>query len=135
MIRRDFDAYWARVTPGDRDRVEFIVGDDRGPETFLHASDWYLPKLPWNHAQVAAGPSAVGDWRIRPARSGTYRFEGRRWPREADAPLAGAPEIPKTIDAWDASGPKPDLIYGNAKTNSSTDPARFGPAATTFTAG
>jgi hypothetical protein len=40
----------------------------------------------------------------------------RRWPREADAPITGVPEIRKTVDAWDAEGPKPDLIYGHAKT-------------------
>jgi arylsulfatase A-like enzyme len=115
-IRKDFEAYWATVTPGDRDRAEVIVGDERDPETFLHPSDWHLPSPPWHHATVAAGPKAVGDWRIRAARSGRYRFEVRRWPREAGAPLAGAPEIGKTVDAWDAGGPKADLIYGHAKT-------------------
>jgi arylsulfatase A-like enzyme len=115
-IRKDFEAYWERVTPGDRDRVEFIIGDERDPETFLHASDWYLPQVPWNHAMVAAGSPASGNWQIRAARSGTYRFEVRRWPREADAPLAGAPKINKPVDAWDAGGPKPDLIYGTEKT-------------------
>ena len=115
-IRSEFETYWKRVTPGDRDRVEFIVGDAREPETFLHSSDWYLPLPPWHHARVAAGPPDHGDWHIRAARSGTYRFEVRRWPREAGAPLAGVPTIDKTIDAWDAAGPKSDLIYGNAKT-------------------
>ena len=38
------------------------------------------------------------------------------WPREADAELAGVPVIHKTVDAWDSHGPKPGLIYGNAKT-------------------
>jgi hypothetical protein len=115
-LREDFETYWAKVTPGDRDRAEFIVGDDRDPETFLHPSDWHLPNPPWNHVSIAAGPAAAGDWRIRAARSGRYRFEVRRWPREADAPLAGVPEIRKTVDAWDARGPKPDLIYGNTQT-------------------
>jgi arylsulfatase A-like enzyme len=117
-IREEFEAYWAKVSPGDRDRAVFVVGDDRDPETFLHASDWYLEQPPpWNHGLVAAGPNAAGDWQIRTAAAGTYRFEVRRWPREADAPLAGAPAIEKTVDAWDAGGPKPDLIYGSGKTN------------------
>jgi arylsulfatase A-like enzyme len=115
-IRADFESYWKKVTPGDRDRAVFIVGDERDPETFLHAADWYLTNPPWNHALVAAAPNLAGDWRIRAASPGTYRFEVRRWPREADAPIAGVPKIKKTIDAWDASGPKPDLIYGNRKT-------------------
>lgn len=116
-LRREFDAYWAKVSPGDRDRPVFIVGDERDAETFLHASDWYLPQPPpWNHALVAGGPPAAGDWKIRAARPGIYQFEVRRWPREADAALAGVPEITKTVDAWDAAGPKPDLLYGSGKT-------------------
>ena len=116
-LRQEFEAYWTKVSPGDRERAVFIVGDERDPETFLHASDWYLPQVPWNHAMVATGPSNCGDWQIRAARTGRYHFEVRRWPREADAPLAGTPEIKKIPDAWDATGPKPDLIYGNKKTN------------------
>lgn len=113
-IRREFESYWTKVTPGERDRAEFMVGDDRDPETFLHASDWYLPNPPWNHGAVAGGSPASGDWRIRAARSGVYRFEVRRWPREADAELGGVPAIHKTVDSWDVHGPKPDLLYGGA---------------------
>ncbi len=65
---------------------------------------------------VAGGSPAAGDWHIRAARSGTYRFEVRRWSREADAPPAGVPKINEPVDAWDSEGPKPDLIYGNEKT-------------------
>lgn len=115
-IRQEFESYWAKVTPGDRDRAEFIVGDDRQTETFLSSSDWYLPtNPPWNHADVADGYIASGDWIIRAASSGTYRFEVRRWPREADAELAGVPVIHKTIDSWAFHGPKLDLLYGNAR--------------------
>lgn len=115
-IRRDFETYWTKVTPGDRYRAVFIVGDDRDSESFLSSSDWYLSNPPWNHAMVATGASAAGDWQIRAARAGTYRFEVRRWPREADTELAGVPAIQKTVDAWDAQGPKPDLLYGNEHT-------------------
>jgi len=115
-IRQEFESYWAKVTPGDRDRPEFIVGDDRQMETFLSSSDWYIPtNPPWNHAEVADGLTASGDWIIRAAKTGTYRFEVRRWPREADAELAGVPAIHKTIDSWAFHGPNLDLIYGNAR--------------------
>ncbi len=116
-IRQEFESYWTKVTPGDRDRAEFLVGDDRQAETFLSSSDWYIPtNPPWNHVEVADGLTVLGDWIIRAAGTGTYRFEVRRWPREADAELAGLPVIHKTVDAWDSHGPKPGLLYGNAKT-------------------
>lgn len=115
-LRKDFDAYWANVTPGDRDHAECIVGDDHDPETFLSSSDWYLPNPPWNHVSCAAGSPAAGSWHIRAASAGTYQFEVRRWPREADAELAGVPAIQKSVDAWDTQGSKPDLLYGNEHT-------------------
>ncbi|OYV04500.1 MAG: sulfatase [Verrucomicrobiales bacterium VVV1] len=94
-MRKDFEVYWSRVTPGDRDRVEFIVGDDRDPETFLSSSDWYLPNPPWNHASVGGGSSLVGDWHIRAARAGMYRFEVRRWPWERKARHFPLRQIPR----------------------------------------
>ena len=115
-IRQEFESYWTKVTPGDRDRAEFIVGDERQAETFLSSSDWYLPtNPPWNHAEIADGITASGDWIIRAARTGTYRFEVRRWPREAEAELAGVPAIHKTVDSWAFHGPNLDLLYGNAR--------------------
>jgi hypothetical protein len=44
-----------------------------------------------------------------------YEFEVRRWPREADAAIAGVPEFGKKVDAWDPGGGKPTLVYAGAK--------------------
>lgn len=112
-LQQDFDRYWKRVTPNDRDRVNFIVGNPTDPETYLHSMDWYLPSLPRNHAQVSAGAPQVGSWLITAAKKGQYRFEVRRWPLEADALISGIPELSKAVDAWDARGAKPYLIYAN----------------------
>ncbi|MEI7948268.1 MAG: sulfatase, partial [bacterium] len=65
--------------------------------------------------EIADGIIASGDWIIRAASAGTYRFEVRRWPREADAELAGVPAIHKTEDSWAFHGPNRDLLYGNAR--------------------
>lgn len=123
-LRRDFDAYWKRVTPGDRDPVRFVVGDPRDPETFLQPMDWYLPNPPWNHAQVAAGSPPVGEWQITAAQRGTYRFEVRRWPREVDAVIPGIPTLHKEVDAWDAQGGKPFLIYAGERSPFKALPVR-----------
>ena len=112
QLKRDFDAYWKRVTPNDRERVKFIVGHPNDPETFLQPMDWYLPRPPWNHQHVSQGAQQCGEWWIAAAESGTYRFEARRWPSEVNAPIAGVPTLEKTVDAWDAAGGKRTLIYG-----------------------
>ena len=114
-IRRAFPAYWQRVSPGDRDVPRFIVGHPSDPETFLSASDWHVPGVPWNHAMVAAGSSCIGSWHINIAQDGVYRFAVRRWPREAEAPIQGVPVFRKKVDAWDIRGGKDSLIYGHKK--------------------
>ncbi len=111
-IRNAHQAYWKRVSPGDRDKPRFIVGDPKDPETYLSSSDWYLPAVPWNHAQVAAGSKYAGSWDITIAKEGVYRFEVRRWPREADAGIQRVPVFDKELDAWDAGNGKDRLIYG-----------------------
>ncbi|MEM9528070.1 MAG: sulfatase/phosphatase domain-containing protein, partial [Bacteroidota bacterium] len=115
-IRREHQHYWSKVTPSDRVPPRHIVGHHRDPETYLTPSDWYLPKVPWNHAQVATGSPAVGKWHLTITERGKYRFEVRRWPREADAAIQGIPKFQKRIDAWSANGRVPKLIYGDKMT-------------------
>jgi hypothetical protein len=118
-LNRDFDTYWQHVSPGDRDRVVFVVGHEKDPETYLQSMDWYAETVPWNHAATSGGAPLSGSWHIEAAKAGTYRFEIRRWPKEVDAPITGIPKIAKTIDAWDSSGGKATLIY------SQNNPAPF----------
>ncbi|AWW29603.1 sulfatase [Echinicola strongylocentroti] len=112
-IQDDHVNYWKNVSPGDRDKPVYIVGHEADPETYLTSSDWHLSKTPWTHAQVASGPSNIGTWEINVSRKGIYRFEVRRWPKEANAPISGIPRFHKTIDAWDKNGGIDKLIYGD----------------------
>lgn len=112
-IREAHNLYWSKVTPKDREQPQFIIGDSKDKETFLTPSDWYLPNAPWNHSQVAAGSKEIGEWKITVAKKGTYRFEVRRWPKEANAPIQGIPVFQKNVDAWSSNGPVEKLIYGN----------------------
>jgi arylsulfatase A-like enzyme len=116
-LKQDFDAYWQRVSPGDRDRAVFVVGHENDPETFLHSSDWYAPNVPWNHAATSRGAKLTGSWVIQPVEPATYRFEVRRWPQEVDAPIASVPQFKKTVDSWDPNGGKPTLIYSGDKSS------------------
>lgn len=116
-IRLAHQQYWSRVSPGDREPPRFIIGHPDDPEVFLTPSDWYLPMVPWNHAQVAKGSPHAGEWQISVAEQGTYRFEVRRWPREAAAPIGGVPTFAqKTVDAWTVKGGIENLIYGSEMT-------------------
>ena len=123
-LRRDFDAYWKRVSPGDRDYPRPVIGTAHDIETFLHSSEW-RDGTQWNHAQVAAGGQGDGIWYVKINTAATYRFEIRRWPREADAPIRGVPQFRKTVDAWDTKGGKDKLIYGNKMTALPVDAIRL----------
>jgi len=112
-IREAYESYWARVSPGDRAVPHHIVGHPKDPETFLSSSDWRLPRVPWNHAQVALGKPLAGTWTITIAQDGVYSFELRRWPREANTPIQDVPRFNKTVDSWGSSGGIERLIYGN----------------------
>lgn len=112
-IRKEFQAYWELVSPNDRELPKVIVGHPNDKETYLTPSDWYLPKVPWNHAQVAQGPLFSGSWEVTIAEAGTYRIEARRWPREARAPITGVPKFHKKIDAWKEDGEIDRLLYGH----------------------
>ncbi len=112
-MRNDHQAYWNRVSPGDRDKPRPIVGHPNDPEVFLTPSEWYLPKELWNHAQVANGSSLAGEWDITISKDGVYRFEIHRWPREANASIQGIPTFKKSLDSWSPKGGVDKLIYGN----------------------
>ncbi|NIJ43752.1 arylsulfatase A-like enzyme [Wenyingzhuangia heitensis] len=111
-IRKEFKQYWKLVSPNDRELPKTIVGHPNDKETYLTPSDWYLPKVPWNHAQVAEGKPLSGSWDVHISESGTYRIEARRWPREANTPICGIPTFSKTIDAWKKDGKVDRLLYG-----------------------
>ncbi len=111
-LQADYEKYWKLVSPGHRDPTRPIIGSPHETETLLHSADMMVEKSIWNHAQTAAGPKTVGPYTCSIHQDGTYRFEVRRWPREANAPMAGVPVIDKTIDAWIGTKPVTHLIYG-----------------------
>ncbi|MCX7046351.1 MAG: arylsulfatase [Candidatus Sumerlaeota bacterium] len=116
-LRNDYQQYWNSVSAMDKGwRGRPIIGSPNAVETELCAEDWYPTKgsCPWNQAAVANGAASFGLWTVRFAEAGAYRVELRRWPRDADAPMAGVPDDTKTVDAWLKDQPVRGLLYGGA---------------------
>ena len=114
-LRAAYERYWASVSAHDEGwRGRPIIGSALAAEVELCAEDWYPTKgnCPWNQAAVAGGAAVFGRWPVRVAQAGTYRIEVRRWPREADAPLAGIPAGRRTVDAYLRDQPVSGLLYG-----------------------
>jgi arylsulfatase A-like enzyme len=97
-LRAGYEAWWTTVSQQFDEEIPIPIGG-HGP-TQLTAHDWRTvpdrqfgpeeagdnTRCVWNQAQVRQGPEHTGYWEIDIVRSGTYRFELRRWPREADLP-------------------------------------------------
>jgi len=108
--------FWASVTQGDELFAEPIVGAAQQREIHLVSEDAFPVKqsaqVPWSQAHVMTGSTGLTYWKIRVARKGTYRFEVRRWPREADTPMAGVYAFTRKPDAWQHDKPITSTIYG-----------------------
>lgn len=103
-------AAWWREFDGDRPGIpRAVVGHPDRSEVRLTSMDWYQGGSPWNQGNIRRG-RAKGTWAIEVAKTGRYRVELRRYPREADLP-AQAVSASATIGDTKASCE----LEGNAK--------------------
>ena len=98
-LRARYDKWWASVSDKFDEFCPIIVGHPAENPTRLsshdmHNSENYQNLPAWNQAQVRAAPSHYGFWAIDVAKTGTYKFELMRWPKEANAPINAT--IPQT---------------------------------------
>lgn len=87
-MRAHYEQWWAGVEPKINDFVPVVVGAEEENPVTLSAADWANTYCD-NMKNLRAGLSANAPWNIRVARDGEYEIALRRWPREADAPIAG----------------------------------------------
>ncbi|MGH2557801.1 MAG: arylsulfatase, partial [Thermomicrobiales bacterium] len=118
-MRNDYEGWWSLVSGRIGEEIPIVVGETAGT-VLLTSHDWRRDpgeervvaitggddaRCVWNQAQVHQGPEENGYWEVDVAVPGVYRFELRRWPREADLPLtAGLPGEPKRYDDGIATG-------------------------------
>ncbi len=115
QLHAAYQNYWTDVSADDKNwRGRPILGSEKAPQVDLCAEEWFTTKgnCPWNQAAIANGAAAFGRWPVRFAEAGTYQIEVRRWPREIKAPIAGVPNVEKTVDAWLDGRPVDGLLYG-----------------------
>jgi len=115
-MRAHYEKWWAAVQPGLQKFETLDVGSDSENPACLTAMDWLAPRLTpaaqtvdirllgemlVKEGSLPGGrpqPVMNGPWNIRVTRDGVYRISLRRWPREADAPLAGSVPAYKCVD-------------------------------------
>lgn len=106
-MKAHYEAWWARVESGLNDFVPISIGSDKENPVALTSSDWqniYADNP--GHVRSGVGGPRGGLWTIKVERNGEYEIELRRWPREVDTALAGAPKVPAANPSEQAMGLK-----------------------------
>jgi hypothetical protein len=115
-LRADYEAWWWLISSRLDEEIAIRVGEPAAPRVTLTSHDWRRDpgdervtsaeaygddvRSVWNQAQVRQGVEFNGYWEVEIARPGTYRFELRRWPREAGLGLTeGIPGEPRPYSA------------------------------------
>jgi len=88
-LRGEYDKWWESVSARFGEYCETILGSSKEFLVCLTAHDWHGPgaNATWNQGHIRRGPRANGFWAVDVASAGTYQFELRRWPREANKPI------------------------------------------------
>jgi arylsulfatase len=96
-LREHYEAWWAGVAPTLDDFTPIVLGSDRENPVTLSAADWANVYCD-NMNDLRSGKRSNGPWYVIAERAGTYEIELRRWPREADAAIAGGVPAFRAVD-------------------------------------
>jgi len=102
-MRAHLDAWWKEVAPIANDPQRVIIGHEAENPMMLTACEW-LDVFIDQQRQVRRADLKNGWWELEVAEAGTYEFELRRWPREADLPLTAGLPATKVTDGTLAEG-------------------------------
>jgi arylsulfatase A-like enzyme len=89
-LTKTYEVFWNSLPPGESLIPPHILGSEAMPSVRLNGMDWYKGDAPWTQGALDKKTSQ-GTWLVEIARDGSYRFELRRYPREASKPI-GATE-------------------------------------------
>ena len=96
-LKRHYDRWWDGVAPEVNQFSRVVIGSAAEPRSLLSPCEWadvFLDQM----AQVRRGERKNGVWHLEADRDGKYEFELRRWPAEADLPIAAASPEHRGVD-------------------------------------
>ena len=85
-LKAGYESFWRTIPPAGELLSAHTLGAAQARSTRLDGMDWYLGHQPWTQ-QGLRNKTSQGTWRIEVASAGRYRFELRRYPREAPRPI------------------------------------------------
>ncbi len=87
-LRSHYESWWAGVAPQLDDFMPVVLGSDRQNPVTLSSADWANIYCD-NSNDLRSGKRTNGPWYVIADRDGTYEIALSRWPKEANAPIAG----------------------------------------------
>ena len=93
QLQQDYESWWQEVSQGADEYPRIVIGSDAENPARLtchdfHPTDSDYPA--WNQRMIRRANNSQGFWALEVAEAGDYQIELRRWPREAEAPIAGS---------------------------------------------
>jgi len=88
-LKTEYESFWRSLPPAETLVSAHILGAPAAGSVRLDGMDWYLGDQPWTQGGLK-NKTSQGVWRIEIASPGRYRFELRRYPREAPRPIEAA---------------------------------------------
>jgi arylsulfatase A-like enzyme len=96
-------AWWKSLGPDINTPQRITIGHAAENPTLLTACEWWDVFVD-QQSQVRRGERKNGVWHLNVAEAGTYTFQLRRWPREANTPLSAGLPSTKVTDGWLGKG-------------------------------
>lgn len=93
QLQQAYDAWWQEVSQGAEELARIHIGHEAESPTLLTCHDFHpiQPGYPaWNQKMIRLANNTQGYWALEAVEAGDYRIELGRWPREANAPIAGS---------------------------------------------
>lgn len=81
-LEKEYENFWVTLPPAGELLSPHILGAPEARFVRLNGMDWYKGDAPWTQ-QILEKTTQNGKWLVEIARKGRYRFELRRFPREA----------------------------------------------------
>ena len=113
QLREAYEKWWELVSGQFDEAIPISIGSDHEKVTCLHSHDWRHPDDPkftdinvkevddylvFSQGQVRSGLGKNGYVEVMVETAGTYRFELRRWPIEAQTLVTGG--IEDSTEGW-----------------------------------
>lgn len=97
QLREHYEQWWGQIAPRLQDFSPISIGAPQENPTTLSAADWTNVYCD-NMKNLREGLNENSSWHLLVEQPGEYEIELRRWPREADAPIAGgAPKFQAVV--------------------------------------